>query len=237
MKIKAFQMNPEYTDSTNYMDFDGWEDFIIDGNKEFTSFHEDYPIYDSIQRHCIEYSDLFNELDDIADSQYKNATEAIEDYLGFKPTTKQVHDIKITLEKADKEYPYTDFDELTCDLLTICEKRTWICDTIYGCCQGDYQTVFYPTDSYHQEFIDYIESLYFNTGNEYFLEAVDDDDDTEEPNFDGDGYCDYFTEWNETDLKKHIADDSQYICGEHLNPDDVIIYEHITFTRDAWKAA
>lgn len=219
------------------MDFDGWEDFIIDGNKEFMSFHEDYSLYDLIKRYCIEYNDLFEELDDIENSNYKNATEAIEDYLEFKPTTKQVHDIKLALEKAYKEYPYTDFDELTCDLLTICEKRTWVYDTIYGCCQGDYQTVFYPTDSYNQKFVDYMESLYFNTGNEYFLEAVDDDDDTEEPNYDGDGYCDYFTEWNETDLKKHIADNSEYICGEHLSPDDVIIYEYITFTRDAWKAA
>lgn len=173
-KVVAIECDPQYTDTDVYFDFEGWDDLIIDGNSEFQGFHTDYNIYDRIQRYCIEYNELQNAIADSGHEYesvpyYKNATEAIEDYLGFTPTKMQVHKIKAALDKADKEYPYTDFDALTIDLLSICEKRIWTTTTIRGYSQGEWQTVFYPVDSYSDEFINYIESVYFGTGAEYCI--------------------------------------------------------------------
>lgn len=235
MKIKAFEMNTEYVNTDDYLDFDGWDDLVIDGNDDFVSIHNDYNLYDLLKRYCIEYSDLLDALDNVDESNYKNKTEVITDFLEFTPNTKQVHDIYKTLIDFDNKYPHddSDYDVLMCDLLTICEKRKWTTKTINGYCQGDYQTIFYPVDRYDKEFIKYIECLYFGAGSEYMIETVSDDNPDKEPDYDNDYYCDYFSEWNDEDLKKHIAKDSYY----NLSADDVTIYHYHSITCDGWIAA
>lgn len=245
MKIKAFQMNPETTDPEDYFDFDGWEDFIVEGGREFSDIHTDYNLYKRINDYCIEYNELQNAIADAGGDTssvypyYRSATEAIEDFLGFTPTKKQVHDIKAALAKADKDYPYTDFDDLTVKLLSICEKREWTSGELQGYCQGDCVTVFYPVERYSDEFVNYIESIYFNTGAEYrIVECNDNDSIPEEYDIDDlwatDGYHDYFQSdivWNDDLLKKRIADDNG------VKPEDVTLYTYEEVTTTIWHAA
>lgn len=230
-RVIAIQCDPEYTDVETYFDFDGWDNFIIDGNNRLYSYHTDYDLYDRIQRYCIEYNELQNAIADSGHEYesvpyYKNATEAIEDYLGFTPTKMQVHKIKAALDEADKQYPNTDFDLLTTKLLSICEKRDWQTTTIKGYCQRDWQTVFYPADEYTNEFVNYIESVYFNTGDEFKIvddpdvADVDITDETTPDDFDGfDCYYNYYRSdltWNNDLLAEEIK--------KETGADEVILF-------------
>lgn len=248
-RVIAIQCDPEYTDLAPYFDFDGWDDFIIDGNNQLYSYHTNYDLYDRIQRYCIEYNELQNAIADsgheyINVTYYKNATEAIEDYLGFTPTKMQVHKIKAALDEADKQYPNTDFDALTVELLSICEKRTWTTATIQGYSQGDWQTIFYPVDSYSDEFVNYIESIYFNTGDEFKIiddpDAADVDitDETTPDDFDGfDCYYNYYRSgltWDDDllaeEIKKETGADEVIlftIDGYMSNPDEIVYSDPI----------
>lgn len=236
MKIKAFRMEPETVDYESYFDFDGWEDFIITGNDHLASFHTEYDLYDRIQNYCVEYNELQEAIEEAGTdySNYKNATEAIEDFLGFAPTTKQVHDIKEALEEADAAYPYTNFTKLTVKLLSICEKRQWTTSTIIGSCQGDYQTVLYPADSYDNDFINYIESIYFGTGDEYAICECNDDDDIDNPYDCDNTYYNYYQSdvaWNDNLLRDRIAKDTG------VSPEDVILYDFTNVMHTVWAAA
>lgn len=231
--IKVFKISPEDTDSTCYFDFEGWEDVILDGNRDAISMHTDYNLYDRINRYCIEYNELQDAIYEAGTrcGTYKSATEAIEDLLEFKPTTMQVHKIKSILEKADNDYPRTDFDKLMTDLLSACEKRIWTHKTIRGYCQRDWQTIYYPVDSYSDDFINYIESLYFNTGTEVCICETDGENDSCDPWDYDDNYYNYYAErfWNDDLLKEQIAKDT--------GDSDVVIYEPHKVTTTMWDIA
>lgn len=234
MKIKAFKMNPENVDSTIYLNFDGWDDFIIDGNSDFLSMHTDYKLYDRIKSYCVESDELLDVFNDYGDGYtygWKNRTAIIEDYLGFHPTTKQVHDIINALAEYDKTRVD---DDLIVSLLRICEKRPWTRAKIAGYVPGEWQNVFYPTTEYNGSFINYIESAYFNTGDEYGIVCVDDEDNGTEPYKYDDIYYDYFASditWNEDKLKKAIADN---VYGK---PEDVVIYDYAEIKATVWHVA
>ena len=241
MKINAYEMNPEYVDYNNYLDFDGWDDFIITGNRDYTSYHTDYNIFYRIQRYCIDYDDLLNAINDSGRNygryytpEFKNATEAISYYLDIKPSTKQVHDIIKTLRKPDGLY-YDD-DDRTAELLSICEKREWTTAEIRGCCQGDYQTVFYPVDTYSNDFVNYIESVYFGTGAEYKICEYDNAPSEIDSDivYDSDGYFNYYGSdiiYDDDLLRAEIAKE------ENVKPEDINIY-HVTTNRvtvESWS--
>lgn len=164
-----------------------------------------------------------------APGAYETKTGAIEDYLGFTPTEKQVEDIDAALKNA------IDCDDLMVDLLTICEKRRWIHKTICGYCQRDWNDIFYPAELYDDDFIDFVSSIYFGTGSEYMIYECDENDDKTDP-LDCDGYCDYFSDTiarNDDLLKERIAED------ERIKPEDVTIYHIHTkhTTIDSWEVA
>ena len=229
MKIKVFKM-AECWDNEPYLDFDGWEDIIIDGNKDFKSIHNNYKLYENLFAYCIEsdaLSDYITDAEDHAEYRdYDTATAAIKDLLEFTPNTKQVHDIKAVLESGMDE------DEKMAELLTICEKRQWVTRQITGCCQGDWNCIFYPVDSYNDEFIDYNESIYFNTGAEYASDLVADDDLSDTPKDLPDACYDYLPSninYDTDKVKAYFAE----LYG--MNHDDVILYEPHEITNTTWS--
>ena len=124
--------------------------------------------------------------------------------------------------------------DLLAELLSICEKREWTADTIRGCSQSEWQTIIYPVDSYTDEFINYIESIYFNTGDEYAIATVDDDDTADSPLECDDVYYNYYPSdvtWNDDLLKKAISDET----GEPI--ENIILYEWHSCTSDVWNVA
>ena len=227
-KVVAIQGNPEFTVPEDYFDFDGWDDFIIIGGRYFTDFHTDYPLYDRIYRYCIDYPELQNAIDDAGktwwdgsythEPDYKNATEAIKDMLEFTPTKMQVHKIIECLNKPDSSAcnSYYRDNERIAELLSICERREWTVGSMHGCSQGDCVEIIYPEKCYNDDFINYIESVYFNTGEEYLIcenqePHYDEDGELNISPCDYDGYWDYFQTnltWNDDLLKKRIAEDT-----------------------------
>jgi hypothetical protein len=66
------------------------------------------------------------------------------------------------------------------------EKRT-----IRGCCQGDWQEIYYPVNDYTRDMLYNLETEYFNTGTEWIM------------NDDSSIYC---YSWNNDGIRKEIAD-------------------------------
>lgn len=56
-----------------------------------------------------------------------------------------------------------------CDALSLVYAREYECVTIRGCCQGEWQYLYYPAE-YDDETVKEIESLYFNLGDEWIVD-------------------------------------------------------------------
>lgn len=54
--------------------------------------------------------------------------------------------------------------------------ETWETREIRGCCQGDWQRVYYPVNAWSRAALEGFETEYFNTGTEYAVSSPDDFD-------------------------------------------------------------
>lgn len=209
--------NPEWFDYRVYeCDID--ENIIIDGGKEFASINDEYLV--RIKKmiddyNCYDY-----------DYYYEGSIKAyLYDMLPKKENSKryspkEIHDIKV---KLDSNYRYySDYEEeviLKC--LSIITGNAYGSYSIRGCSQGDYAKVYAPTST-STKYLDYIEAIYFNTGNE--IEIHDEDSEVNDAN-DIYGWTYYTTEWNEDDIKEEIASK----CG--CDKKDVVLYKFTGYSR------
>lgn len=86
--------------------------------------------------------------------------------------------------------------------------------TIRGCCQRDWQDIYYPAADYSRDSLEYLEIEYFNLGTEWVITSAEDPD----------GYGLYCYATDTDAIRAEIAD----ATGE--NPENVILQ---TFT--GWK--
>jgi hypothetical protein len=87
--------------------------------------------------------------------------------------------------------------------------------TIRGCCQSDWQTIYYPVEEYTRDALDILEADYFNTGTEWIVDV--------------DG-CDvgvYTYSWNNDGTREEIAD------AVGVDPADVVLLEFTGWNRTA----
>jgi hypothetical protein len=87
--------------------------------------------------------------------------------------------------------------------------------TIRGCCQSDWQTIYYPVEEYTRAALDILEADYFNTGTEWIV------------NVDG---CDvgvYTYSWNNDGIRAEIA------AAVGAAPDDVVLQVFDGWTKTA----
>lgn len=221
--------HPETQESPMYLDccyngrlnFEGtcYEGLTITGNDRFYGYKD--PLFEKVEN-ALE-NDLYSIVYewDYEAQWYKNFSAAICEVLapekknGHNYSTREIKAIKDLTVKYHSDCRYTsDYYDVICDVMTIVSGRKYDHQGIHGCCQGDYQEVFYEVEKWNQEAIDWIEAEYFNTGTEF---CVHDEDTIPEDASDVSGYWDYTPDWN---VRRGIAN------AIGCNEDEVFIYNY-----------
>ena len=224
--IYARQIAPEYQNS----DFEleayttGEQRINVCGNSRYISYtSEDF---DRV-RDAIDETGWEDMLTDPAGYGYKNATEAIMDYLPpmkTRYTSKDIHDLRLLLTDAHTweyehkaggiHYGYLNEENFLCEVLSIVCGEKWTWDVIRGSAQGDWNNVFYPAAAFTEKNIE---------GTEWMVS----DDLDEEPNSldEIDGMNVYCCAWDADGVKEEIAD----VCGVSAN--EVKLYAFSRWAR------
>lgn len=228
MKIYARQIAPEYQESPLFYGEEFFpDDIIVTGNRHYNS--HTIPVYDRILD-C--YDDAAEYLEELQrckkGAAYKNVTEIIHDYFPAleyreKPyNTRDIHRIRVCLELyGTRKYYEGDY---ILEMLEAITGETWSAGTIRGCCQDEWQDIYYPVKNWSAESIARFECEYFNTGSEWIIHDGNTEPETPE---DIDGCSCYCIGWNDLDIRKEIAAAAGF-------PDAaVILYKHTGYTKTA----
>ena len=227
MKIFARQISPEYQESPLFLDEAFFPDNIaVCGNRDY---NEHIPATFEKVREVLTAGELAEMLEDPADLKqwYRNATEAITDYLppesGNRYSTKAIHELKALVSQFSTCRSLEE-NNILCAVLSIVTGQAWERGIIRGCCQSDWQEIFYPAAEWSKEAITTFESEYFNTGSEWIIH--DEDTEPESPE-EISGYSVYCASWNEDQIRKELADAS----GEA--PENITMYAFAGWARTA----
>lgn len=220
MKVYAKQINPSYQESP-LMIFDEWpEDLIVTGNRDYQS--HTIPEYNRVKEYFDDMTSEWNQNGMYGSEKY-SLKEILHDY-GFerndgKPwTTKQRHEWKLLMES---EYYDSRDDEIILKALELMTGAEWKSITIRGCCQGDWQNVYYRVDRRDKKSLEAFETEYFNTGSEWMIHdptLVDGIEDVPEGPDDVSGYTMYCYSWNEDGIREEIA------SAAGCKPEDVTMW-------------
>lgn len=224
MKIYAKQISPECQGSPLFLGDEFFPDNIaVFGNRDYIEHCPDYinTVWEVLRQG--ELADVLENVKERAD-WYKNATEAITDYLppehGKRYSTNAIHALKnyvIDFSSCPISREY----EILCNVLSIVTGKKWDYQTIRGCNQSDWNYIFYPVDEWTKDKIEVFETEYFNTGTEWIVH--DESTDPESPE-EISGFSIYCVSCNKEGIKNEIA---EAVDGD---PADVILYAF-----DGWR--
>lgn len=229
MKIYARQIAPEYQESPLFLGDDFFPDNIaVFGNEEYEEHCPDF--IDNIWE-VLRQGELADVLENIKEWKewYKNATEAITDYLpsghGRRYSTNAIHALKnyvidFSSCPCDREY------EILCKVLSIVTGKKWDYQSIKGCSQCEWNYIFYPVNEWTDEQIKAFEIEYFNMGTEWIVDDGEFDPENDSP-LNINGCFVYCTSWSEEGIQKEIAD------AEGIDPADVVLYAFEGWSRTA----
>ncbi len=216
MKVYARQIKPEYQESPLMRDEMFPEDIAVCGNRYFK---EHLPsVFDRVKTEMDDGTITWY-LDNWAECrhEFKNVTELITYYLPpehkNKYSTRDIGKLKLAISSY-----YDDEDGALCDVLSIVTGKQWDYTCITGCCQSDWNNVYFPVANWSKEALNVFECEYFNTGSEWIIDDGCYNPDENDPD-DISGYCVYCTSWDEDGIKQEIANSAG------CNPNDVILYE------------
>ena len=190
MKIKAYQVAPEYQEAPLWAFNEMPEGVEICGNKDYERHTS--ATFDEVLE-CLEYGDF----SDFEFTGYK--AERMEE-LCNKYGTRGANDEGIIAEA-----------------LSIVTGQKWKYKQISGCCQSDWNYIYYRTDEWAAKALEYFEIEYFNTGIEWRIE-------NEEGDYMGSVYT---HEWDDDEKKREIAEQ----IG--VNPGEVTLYLFDGWTKTA----
>lgn len=229
MKIYAKQVAPEYQESPLFLDDDFFPDNIaVCGNRQYKERCPD--IFTKINA-VLENGECAEILESKSEwaRWYKNITAVIMDYLPpehkSKYATKEIHELK----RLVLSYPYCkriEEDTILCEVLSIVTGKKWSYKQICGCCQSEWNYIYYPAEEWSREALEAFEAEYFNTGSEWIIDDGDFDPENDSP-LNINGYSVYCVSWRNEDIRKEIADAS----GE--SPEDVILYAFTGYSKTA----
>lgn len=224
--IYCKQIPPEYQDSLLFDDEGMGPDYInVTGNRDYIS--RTSPLFDRVYN-ALENGELAEALDDIKNggyysSFYKNATQAINDLLEpdkAQYSTRDIHALK-ELVNAYKEAGSREENNILCKVLSVVTGRKWDWRIIRGCCQSDWNEIFYPVDDWSREALAAFEVEYFNTGSEWIVHEGEFDPEQHDPE-DIEGYSIYCTSYK---VQEEIA------AYEGVKPEEVKLFEFSGFSR------
>ena len=146
MKIYARQISPEYQESPLFIGDEFFPDNIaVFGNRDYV---EHLPEIVQRVREILNNGELADILENVKawGDWYKNATEAITEYLppesGKRYSTNAIHALR-ELTVNFSRCRSCEEDGIFCKVLSIVTGKKWDYSTIRGCCQGDWQEVFF----------------------------------------------------------------------------------------------
>ena len=151
MKIKAYQVAPEYQESPLYL-FDEWmEGLEIYGNKDYKR-HTSVTFDEVLE--CLEYGDFSD-----FESKLTGCDAARIDDLCDEYGTRKANDQRIIAEA-----------------LSIVTGKKWEYKQISGSCQSEWNYIYYRPDEWPEKMLEYFEVEYFNTGDEWHIEGEEGED-------------------------------------------------------------
>ena len=190
MKVKAYQVSPEYQESPLHLFDEVLEGLEIYGNRDY--IRHTSATFDEVLD-CLEYGDF----GEFGISVYK----------------------ALRLEELCNKY-YTqgaNNEAIIAEALSIVTGQKWKYKQISGCCQSDWNYIYYRPEEWTEQALEYFEIEYFNTGDEWRIEDEE-----------GDDLGSIYThEWNDDGKKREIAEN---IC---VDPDEVTLYLFDGWTKTA----
>lgn len=145
MKYKAYQIAPEYQESPLYLDrdFAEFEGMEICGNKHYKRYAS--ATFDEVLK-CLEYGDFSNF-----------------EFTGYKAERLG--------ELCDKYGTRGALDEqIITEALSIVTGQKWEYKQIFGCCQSDWNIIYYRPELWSAAALCAFEIEYFNTGTEWSIQ-------------------------------------------------------------------
>ena len=190
MKIKAYQIAPEHQESPLYMFNEMPDGLEICGNRAYERHTS--ATFDEVLE-CLDHGDF---------SDFE--------FTGYKAERLEELCNKYGTRGADDE-------SIIAEALSIVTGQKWEYKQISGCCQSDWNYIYYRPEEWTAKALEYFEIEYFNTGNEWRIE-------------DEEGYdlgSVYTHEWNDDEKKREIAEN----IG--VDPDEVTLYLFDGWTKTA----
>ena len=222
MKIYARQIMPEFQDSRIFDDDGNGVEYInVWGNKDYQS--RTSSVFDRVKE-CLDAGELAEDIEAVMEKNpsaiYGNITEAINNQLwrddGKPYSTRQIGKLK-QLVLRYSECRSSEEDQILVDVLSIVTGEEWDYRNIHGCCQSEWNTVYYPVKYWTKESLDAFETMYFNTGSEWIVHEGDTEP-TSPEEIDGCAY--YCVSWNDEGIKKELAE------AAGGNMEDVVLYKY-----------
>lgn len=169
MKIRAYQVAPEYQESPLWA-FDAMPEGVeIYGNRDYKRYTS--ATFDEVLE-CLEYGDF---------SDFE--------FTGYKAERMEELCNKYGTRGADDE-------GIIAEALSIVTGQKWEYKQISGCCQSDWNYIYYRPEEWTEKALEYFEIEYFNTGDEWRIEDEE-----------GDDFGNVYThEWKDDERKREIAE-------------------------------
>ena len=209
MKYYARQIAPEYQESPLFLENsngEAWEgEFVITGNRDFCGLvTEDWKIMTD------ELPNIEFEIENMDEDEQTEANliDLVKSYFHFVNDEQALEIARLAAN------PDPDENDYYCSVYTIIAGKEYTWTTIRGCCQGDWQEMFFPAE-YDKKTVEMIETEYFNTGAEYMVHDEDSEPETPE---DITGYCVYVHEWSDEGIREELAN----VIG--CEPEELAIY-------------
>ena len=183
MKIKAYQIAPEYQESPLWLFDEVPEGLEIYGNRDY--IRRTSETFDEVLE-CLDYGDFSDFESKLTGCEAARINDLCDEY-----GTRKANDQRIIAEA-----------------LSLVTGQKWEYKQISGCCQSDWNYIYYRPEEWPEEALKYFEVEYFNTGDEWRIEDEE-----------GDDLGSVYThEWNYDEKKQEIAEN----IG--VDPDDVTLY-------------
>lgn len=216
--IYCKQILPEYQESPIFSADLFPENIVVTGNRDYNSHTT--PEYDRVLDTLESYQDA---LENPVEYGYSNATEAAVGLLQpvkGKFSTRNIHALKGYFSGYGNGSSRVDND-IIARVLSLVTGQPWEWSIIRGCCQGDWQEVFYPVNEWGREALAAFEVEYFNTGSEWIVHEGEFDPEQHGPE-DIEGYSIYCTSYK---VQEEIA------AYEGVKPEEVKLFEFSGFSR------
>lgn len=192
MKIKAYQVAPEYQESPLLLFEEVPEGLEIYGNRDY--IRRTSETFDEVLE-CLDYGDLSD-----LESKLTGCDAARIDNLCDQYGTRGANNKAIIAEA-----------------LSIVTGKKWEYKQISGCCQSDWNYIYYRPDEWTEKALECFEVEYFNTGDDWRIEDEE-----------GDDLGSVYThEWDDDEQRREIAEN----IG--VDPGDVTLYLFDGWTKTA----